>query len=368
MVYFDQELQCNGLRTDAAIPQGTRIIEYTGQVYTRKQYQAKRRATPAIQHYTAQLDPEGKYFIDATTHGNEARFINHTCQHPNVFLEYTRGANGLMRIFVSTLHALKLHDKLLLKYDMDMKATDIQRVICKCPHGPEGHFLQGPKLNIQAATVQTHTFKEALLSNSPTHGTTDTSLLSKNAGPGHEDTQQGVDVAHPKRPLVRPAAPPLSKKPRRPPIPKPQGTLGDIRTFFPLKKPRVDVPHTTNPYNALHIMDTSEDELQILLPSHLPNHHPQQQLPLTQRSPKATRTPPRRRSREQQQTEPAAPTPASPPGTRPQQVPRYESRASSRSEPTREPFTSTPDPSERTLPPVPIHGRGVKRKTPTPGP
>ena len=42
-----------------------------------------------------------------------------------------------MRIFVSTLHALKLHDKLLLKYDMDMKATDIQRVICKCPDGPE---------------------------------------------------------------------------------------------------------------------------------------------------------------------------------------------------------------------------------------
>ena len=62
------------------------------------------------------------------------------------------------------------------------KNTDIQRVICKCPHGPDGHFLQGPKLNIQAATAQAHTFKEALLVNRQTHGSTGTSLLSKNAG------------------------------------------------------------------------------------------------------------------------------------------------------------------------------------------
>ena len=68
MVYFDETLQCNGIRVDATVSQGTRILEYTGQVYTKQEYQGKRNRRPNIQHYTAQLDPEGWYFIDAILH------------------------------------------------------------------------------------------------------------------------------------------------------------------------------------------------------------------------------------------------------------------------------------------------------------
>ena len=123
MVYFGETLQCNGIRVDATVSQGTRILEYTGQVYTQQEHLVKRNRRPNIQHYTAQLDPQGWYFIDATTHGNEARFINHTCKNPNVFLEYTRGSKGDM------------------KYDMDNNAHDIIPVVCRCPHGPAGHLL-----------------------------------------------------------------------------------------------------------------------------------------------------------------------------------------------------------------------------------
>ena len=59
MVYFDETLQCNGIRVDATVSQGTRILEYTGQVYTQQEYLVKRNRRPNIQHYTAQLDPEG---------------------------------------------------------------------------------------------------------------------------------------------------------------------------------------------------------------------------------------------------------------------------------------------------------------------
>ena len=77
MVYFDETLQCNGIRVDATVSQGTGILEYTGRVYTQQEYQVERNRRPNIQ-----------------THGNEARFINHTCKNPNVVLEYTRGSKG----------------------------------------------------------------------------------------------------------------------------------------------------------------------------------------------------------------------------------------------------------------------------------
>ena len=64
LVYFDKTLQCNGLRIDASVSQGIRIIEYTGQVCTQQEYQETRTRSPNIQYYTAQqLDLEGWYLL-----------------------------------------------------------------------------------------------------------------------------------------------------------------------------------------------------------------------------------------------------------------------------------------------------------------
>ena len=87
---------------DAGIPSGTRIIEYTGVVYTRAEYLAQRAAHPTIQHYTAQLDSRGDHFVDATIKGNNARYINHTCSEPNAFFEYTN-AGGRKQLYVVAL-------------------------------------------------------------------------------------------------------------------------------------------------------------------------------------------------------------------------------------------------------------------------
>ena len=119
-------------------------------------------------------------------------------------------------------------------------------------------------------------------------------------------------------------------------------------------------------------METSEDELQINIPSHIPNSCPQQQLPQTQRSPLATRTSTRSRQQSRvQQTKPAAVTPASHQfGTRPQHEPRYESRATSTRDPPREPaspFHSRPEREGTAARPHPRQKSKKRKRVPCAG-
>ena len=68
------------------IPKGARIIEYKGKLITDKE--ADRRYSRIHEHspHTMLFSIDGGLVIDATRHGNSARWINHSCV-PNCEIE-----------------------------------------------------------------------------------------------------------------------------------------------------------------------------------------------------------------------------------------------------------------------------------------
>ncbi|HEX6537410.1 MAG TPA: SET domain-containing protein-lysine N-methyltransferase [Gemmatimonadaceae bacterium] len=64
------------------IPAGTRIIEYTGERLTPEQADARYPDAPGERHHTYLFAIDDDVVIDAAVGGNEARFINHSCD-PN---------------------------------------------------------------------------------------------------------------------------------------------------------------------------------------------------------------------------------------------------------------------------------------------
>ncbi|MGH7811686.1 MAG: SET domain-containing protein [Candidatus Binatia bacterium] len=81
-----------------AIPKGTRIIEYKGKLITDKE--ADRRYGRIQEHsaHTMLFSVDDGMVIDATRHGNSARWINHSCspnceieeEHHRIFIEARR--------------------------------------------------------------------------------------------------------------------------------------------------------------------------------------------------------------------------------------------------------------------------------------
>jgi SET domain-containing protein len=64
------------------IPAGTRLIEYTGERLTPDEAEARYPDDPNVRHHTYLFAIDDDVVIDAAVDGNEARFINHSCE-PN---------------------------------------------------------------------------------------------------------------------------------------------------------------------------------------------------------------------------------------------------------------------------------------------
>lgn len=65
-----------------AIPEGTRLIEYTGEHLTPEEADVRYPDVPGERHHTYLFAIDDDIVIDAAVGGNEARFINHSCD-PN---------------------------------------------------------------------------------------------------------------------------------------------------------------------------------------------------------------------------------------------------------------------------------------------
>ena len=65
-----------------AIPAGTRLIEYVGQRMTPEEADAKYDDEDGERHHTFLFAIDDDVVIDAAVDGNDARFINHSCD-PN---------------------------------------------------------------------------------------------------------------------------------------------------------------------------------------------------------------------------------------------------------------------------------------------
>lgn len=71
-----------GAFANCRIPAGTRLIEYAGERLTPAQAEARYPDVAGEAHHTFLFAIDDVVVIDAAVHGNEARFINHSCD-PN---------------------------------------------------------------------------------------------------------------------------------------------------------------------------------------------------------------------------------------------------------------------------------------------
>ncbi len=75
-------IQGLGAFASRRIPAGTRLIEYTGERLTPAQADARYPDVPNERHHTYLFAIDNDVVIDAAVNGNDARWINHSCD-PN---------------------------------------------------------------------------------------------------------------------------------------------------------------------------------------------------------------------------------------------------------------------------------------------
>src|SRR5262245_59736608 len=79
-----------GAVTIRSVPRGTRIIEYTGDKISNAEGDRRYKDSPNGQDFTFLFVLNSKQMIDGGVGGNEARFINHSCE-PNCEIVIARG-------------------------------------------------------------------------------------------------------------------------------------------------------------------------------------------------------------------------------------------------------------------------------------
>jgi uncharacterized protein len=113
------------------IPKGTRIIEYTGEKITNAE--ADRRypdEDTGERHHTVLFILNSRMMIDAARGGNQARFINHSCE-PNCDVSIERG-----HIWICARERIPRGAELAYDYEFDHLAEysekDFRYHVCAC--------------------------------------------------------------------------------------------------------------------------------------------------------------------------------------------------------------------------------------------
>ena len=94
------------------IAEGERIIEYTGQVITWDEAQARHPHDPNDPNHTFYFHVDDKRVIDGGVDGNSARWINHSCA-PNCEADEVNG-----RIFIRALRPIRAGEELNYDYGL----------------------------------------------------------------------------------------------------------------------------------------------------------------------------------------------------------------------------------------------------------
>ena len=104
-------IQGRGVFARRDIESGTRVVEYTGARLTHDQADERYPDDAADgKHHTFLFAVDDRLVIDASIGGNEARFINHSCD-PNCEVVITR-----RRVFIDALRDIAKGDEILYDY------------------------------------------------------------------------------------------------------------------------------------------------------------------------------------------------------------------------------------------------------------
>jgi hypothetical protein len=98
------------------IRKGTRIIEYLGERITHKEADRRYDDAAMAQHHTFLFAVDGTHVIDAAVRGNDARFINHSCD-PNCEAIDEDG-----HIFIEAIRNIQPGDELTYDYQFERDA------------------------------------------------------------------------------------------------------------------------------------------------------------------------------------------------------------------------------------------------------
>jgi uncharacterized protein len=130
-VHIDPEHACFGMRPALSaihrwgiyatefIPEGRKVIEYTGERISRRE--TKRRAELSDFIYLFTLD--AYWTIDGSVGGSGAEYINHSCE-PNLAARIIKG-----HILYMSLRDIKPGEELTIDYRFDRK---VEKVPCRC--------------------------------------------------------------------------------------------------------------------------------------------------------------------------------------------------------------------------------------------
>lgn len=92
------------------IPAGTRLVEYAGERLTPAQAEARYPDVPGERHHTFLFAIDEAVVIDAAVDGNDARWINHSCD-PNCDAVVDAG-----RIWIETIRDVRPGEELAYDY------------------------------------------------------------------------------------------------------------------------------------------------------------------------------------------------------------------------------------------------------------
>jgi SET domain-containing protein len=124
-------IQGKGVFAARDIARGERIIEYQGALLTHEETDALCDDEAMRRHHTFLFAVDDKYVIDGGRGGNEARFINHSCE-PNCE-SVVKGR----RIFIHATRDISAGEEVLYDYwyitDESYTMDDLRRIYpCRC--------------------------------------------------------------------------------------------------------------------------------------------------------------------------------------------------------------------------------------------
>jgi len=106
----DSSIQGLGAYATQRIPKGTRLIEYAGERLTPKEADERYPDDELNRHHTYLFAIDDDVVIDASVNGNDARFINHSCD-PNCDAVIENGS-----IWIETIRDVEPGEELAYDY------------------------------------------------------------------------------------------------------------------------------------------------------------------------------------------------------------------------------------------------------------
>lgn len=130
IIVRQSQIQGRGVFAKTSIKRGTRIIEYTGERISPDEETARYDDDNMDRHHTFLFTIDDKATIDADRFGNDARFINHSCDPNCEAVEDDR------RIFIEAIRDIYPGEELAYDYNFEVDEKDTPEIrkfyVCRC--------------------------------------------------------------------------------------------------------------------------------------------------------------------------------------------------------------------------------------------